>query len=249
MNSLVGRVTPASLSHLDKAGAEFETVTQRAEGDVNKDAHLYLGLVHAVKGLSLLKGSLDTAGFGLLNNACDMNDNDSPDEVDAAVCALELSSGQTCTGGAGVILDDMPIALSSAGGAISGVYRGLIIQIDGTGTNNKGCPGPNQYRKLLYEQSASVWAVAATESGPPACQGADDLKWPCPILDPLGNPLDLVSAFDASSVKSIASLSGSMTTSTSVLTVVRDIRLTACPAGFCSAPDLANYLQTIQTIR
>jgi hypothetical protein len=244
MTALVGKVTEDSLADMDSSKAEYNSVP--ATSDSYKDAQFYVGIVDAVKGLSLLKILLDADGDGSLATACDKNANSKPDEIDATGCVLRTSAGSACTGNAGIVLDQPEIAFDGR----PGTYRGLIIQIDGEGTNSAGCSAPNQYKELLYWQTAAAthfWAAVTTAAGTASCLGSDGRYWPCPLVQD-GQPLDLVSTIDGSLNGAINSmdnaLSSGATTTNDVQQAIQDIKSQACPNTTCTSSDIANYLQT-----
>jgi hypothetical protein len=244
MTTLVGKVTEDSLADMDSSRAEYNSVS--ATSDSYKDAQFYVGLVDAVKGLSLLKIVLDADGDGSLETACDKNANNKPDEIDATGCALRTSAGSACTGNAGIVLDQPDITFNGR----PGTYRGLIIQVDGAGANIAGCPGPNQYKELLYWQTDAAtpfWAAVTTASGAASCPGSDGREWPCPLIKN-GRPLDLVSTIDGSLNGAVSSmdnaLSSEATTTNDVQQAIQDIKTQACPNTTCTSSDIANYLQT-----
>jgi len=247
MTSLVSTVTESTLSDLDSATTQYDTIPSTSESYL--DAQFYSGLADAVKGLALIKIVLDINGTGTLVTTCDKNDNSKPDAIDATSCSLVISSGATatvgetvsaCTASVTLVSDTSPI---SFGSTKPGTYRGLILQIDGAGTNVSGCVSPNQYKKLLYWTSSGAWAAVATDSGAPSCTGSDGQVWPCPII--VDNaPLDLVSAINISLNNSMSSINSSLSGTSDVQTSVQTVKTDACPSGTCTAADLAKYLLT-----
>ncbi len=255
MNALVPTVTTDTLTNLDFAESEYSSVTQTS--DSYKDAQFYISIVDAVKGLSLLKTVIDSSDLGGLTTTCDENANSKPDEIDATSVAFLISDATPtapvsipASYNATIVVDHQNIHLIS-GTTSTALYRGLATQITGTGPN-VGCPASNTYYKLLYATSAmpSGWAPVTTASGVPSCQGDDGKTWPCPILNPDGSPMDLVSALDQSLTSASNSINSSLTSTTSdVQTAITQIQTTACPngPGTCTATDIANYLQTYGT--
>ena len=247
MTSLVSTVTESTLTDLDNATTQYDTIPSTSDSYL--DAQFYSGIADAVKGLALIKIVLDINGTGTIVTTCDKNDNSKPDSIDSTSCTLLISSGATatvgepvsaCTASTTLVSDTSPITFDSTR---PGTYRGLVLQIDGAGTNVAGCVSPNQYRKLMYWTTSGTWAAVATASGTPSCTGSDGTLWPCPLIKD-NAPLDLVSAIDASLSSSTSSLSSSLTSTNDVQTSVTTLKTDACPSGTCTAADLAKYLLT-----
>ena len=257
MTSMIGKVNEDKLSDMDSSVKEYTEVTSNnpKTSSLYQDANFYLSLVDAVKALSLLKAVIDADGDGKLNTTCDMNNNGKPDELDATGCALKTSASATCTVGtsisnAGTFATEIQLSKPTGTTPLSGTYRGLIIKVDGVGQSTT-CQIPNEYKHLLYKQTATLWAVVTTAPGS-ECQGTDGNSWPCPILDANGLPLDLVSAFDASLTSAVSSMNSALPSSgptgtgktTDVQQSIQGVKNTACPTGPCTSSNLDAYLQT-----
>jgi len=253
MTALVGKVDEDTLTYMDKSKTEYSIVTQSTitASDPYKDAQFYISLVDAVKSLSLLKIILDVDGNGLLNETCDMNDNQKPDEVDAMSCGLYTAATKTCPSNTQVDHDLAGLTFDEKRGF---TFRGLIISVSGAGTNSTTCPNPNEYKQLLYWQTAvspPSWTAVATNSGTPSCHGSDGGMWPCPIIQN-GQPLDLVTTIDSSLTNAVDSMNTALqpisgttvTTRSDVQTGLQDIKTQACPSGPCTSANIADYLQT-----
>ena len=262
MTTLVGRVDEITLINLDNATTQYSLAAQNtlSTADGYKDAKFSIGLVDAVKCLSVLKMFIDTTGSGTLNTTCDTNSNNRADEIDAASCALLVSDGQTCgtlnsSGAVAVTQDIQNITFAGK----SGTYRGLVTTVTGAGLSST-CPNPNEYRKLLF-QKASLWAAAATTAQ--TCQDTsanNSGSWPCP-MEYGGKPVDLVSTGNQALTSAMNSLNSAFTSTTSndVQQSINDIKAQNCctqplqpgenladpSTCVCSSSEFAAYLQTI----
>ena len=255
MTSMIGQVSEDKLNNMDLSVKQYTIVTTSnpPTSSLSKDANFYLGLVDAVKSLSLLKLIMDTNGDGTLNTSCDMNNNKKPDELDATGCALLTSAPTTtatCALGTSVTTSTTDIFISKPTGTVPlpGTYRGLVITVADLGGQNSTCPSPNEYKHLLYKQSATIWAVVTTSPGA-ECKGTDGNTWPCPMLDANGQPLDLVSTVSSGLNSAVSSMGSALpssgpTTTTDVQQSIQNIQTTACPTGTCTSTDLATYLNT-----
>ena len=255
MTSLVKKVDENTLTYMDKAKVEYSMVTESTitASDRHKDAQFYISLVDAVKSLSLLKIILDVDGDGQMNTTCDMNDNQKPDEVDAMSCGLYTAASITCPSNTQVDQDSAGLTFAEKPGF---TFRGLIISVSGAGANITTCPNPNEYKQLLYWQTAvnpASWTAVATNSGTPSCLGSDGNVWPCPIIQN-DQPLDLVTTIDISLMSAIDSMNialqpisgATITTQSDVQTGLQDIKNQACPSEPCTSANIADYLQTYQ---
>ena len=253
MTALVGKVDEDTLTYLEQAKAEYSLVTQSTiiASDRYKDTQFYISLADAVKSLSLLKIILDADGDGMLNETCDKNNNQKPDEVDAMSCGLYTAASETCPSNTQVDHDLVGLTFTEIPGF---TFRGLIISVSGAGTNITTCPNPNEYKSLLYWQTAvspPSWTAIATDSGTPSCHGSDGGMWPCPIIQN-NQPLDLISAIDSSLTNAVDSMNAALqpisgatvTTSSEVQTGLQDIKTQACPSDPCTSANIADYLQT-----
>jgi hypothetical protein len=249
LNTMVSTVTTSTLSDLNGSETEYGTVPPSSGS--YPDAQFYISLVDSVRSLSLIKSIVDISGDGNLVTTCDENANEEPDSIDAASCALLVSSGAPASVGSVVSACTASITLVADSSVITfdashpGSYRGLIFQIDGTGSNTSGCESPNRYKQLLYLTSSgtTTWAVVTTASGDPSCLGSDGTIWPCPIIQD-GQPLDLVSTINDSLNGSISSLGSAFTGTNDVQTSLQNLKSDACPSDPCTAEDIANYLET-----
>jgi hypothetical protein len=250
MTALVGKVTDTSLSDMDSSKSEYTSVP--ADEDCYKDAQFYISIVDALKGLSLLKIVLDVDGNGLLTTKCDRNANSKPDEIDATGCSFLTSASKPCTNGASVVTSATVTFADRPG-----TYRGLVIQVDGAGTNISECPAPNQYKQLLFLQSSGTTSFWTPVTTTPAsqCAGSDGQQWPCPLIQN-GQPQDLVATINDSLDSSIDSLSTAIsgTAGTDVQQSIRDLKAQACCGcttdhcgpcqQACTSSTVADYLQT-----
>jgi hypothetical protein len=235
---------------MDSSKSEYGSVA--ANDDCFKDAQFYISIVDALKGLSLLKIVMDVDGNGQLTTKCDKNANNKPDEVDATGCSFLTSASKPCTNGVSV--------LSSAAVTFAdrpGTYRGLVIQVDGAGTNITECSASNQYKQLLFLQSsgtASFWTPVTTTPSS-QCAGSDGRLWPCPLVQN-GQPQDLVATINSSLDSSINSLSTAIsgTSGTDMQQSIMDLKAQACCGcttdhcaacqQVCTSSTVADYLQT-----
>jgi hypothetical protein len=187
----------------------------------------------------------------MLNETCDKNDNQKPDEVDAMSCGLYTAATETCPINTQVDHEVPGLTFTEKPGF---AFRGLTISVSGTGTNSATCANPNEYKQILYWQTAvspSSWTAVATDSGTLPCNGSDGGMWPCPIIQN-GQPLDLVATIDSSLTNAVDSMnialqpiSGTtVTTSSDVQTGIQDLKTQACPSDPCTSANIADYLQT-----
>lgn len=258
MSSLTGIITDSTLTDIDNAKVEYcneiggtinSTTQQCTGGDTNlplyKDAQFYISLVDSVKSLSLMKVIMDDDGDGKLST-CDINTNNTPDDADAAACAL-LASGSTnpTSGSCGAWASYTATANITISGK-SGTYRGLTVDI---GTRTSTCT--DTYKKLLYRDSTNTFWVATTLSGENCTDGVN--KWPCPV-EQKGAPLDFVNTVDTSLTNAINSLGNALPVQvgTDVQESIQEIKDDACCSTgeakpcTCTSSEIANYLQTIQ---
>lgn len=243
MNTLTGKVTEDTLTNMDNAKTEYNTIPSTST--YYKDAKFYVSLVDAVKSLSLIKIVTDSTGLGTLSS-CDINSNTVPDDADASSCALLVSAGQSCTTAKATYIatGDIAITDQTTGASKAGTYKGLTITATGTATSS--CTGV--YKKLLYKDSANLlygYSVATTSTN--MCTGSDGNTWPCPIVQN-GQPLDLVTAIDQTITSAISSMGQALPAGTSadVQQSITDIKKDACGADqICTSADVAAYLQTL----
>jgi hypothetical protein len=252
MTSLIGQPTNETLTNLDASRNEYTGVPSSAESYL--DAQFNLGLVDAMKGLTLLKLVISVEGTAALDKQCDMNTNNSADGVDAVTCALLLTSGTITTCGPEYVITRVPNVTVQGS---STTYEGLITQVTGTGSA-LACPLNNTYYRLLYSNAGSSVLVTSTSQSCAETSPTTGRSWPCP-LESGGIPLGLANSFDESLNGSISAMNTALTTTAAsdVESSIRDIKQQNCctppetwdpdnPASCtCSAPDLAAYLQTL----
>jgi hypothetical protein len=231
-----------------------------------KDAQFYRSLVNAVNALSLINIVLPNIlnPDGSLNTACDKNVNGTPDEADATACALLVSAATyttpvppvtaltTCTERRNGVLvpyatvtHSPSLVFSSVTGTMT--FNGLTTTMTGTGSTAACIPANTvTYKRLVYKVDAANHYTAATTANT-LCTADDGTQWPCPIMQN-GQPLDLVSAFDATLTSAISSMGSALSTgstgTTDVQTAIQDIKIDACPTGTCTSQNIADYLQT-----
>jgi len=241
MNSLTGKVTEATLTNLDNAKTQYQTIL--ASSSYYKDSQFYISVVDAVKGLSLLKIVTDSTGFGTVAS-CDINNNTVFDEGDATSCALTVGTGVggACTGVSGATYTATS-DITIVGKNPTNNYRGVTITL--TGTASPSCPSPATYKKLLYKDGSGNYWMATTESGT-GCTDGTGTSWPCPI-EQSGAPLDLVTTLQSSINSAVTSMGDALpgTTSADVQKSINEIQTQACGTDkVCTSAEVANYLQT-----
>lgn len=243
MTALTKTVTDNTLTNLDSAKTEYDTVQSTSESF--QDAQFYVSLVNAVKSLSLIKLVIDADGDGALSS-CDINLNTVPDEADTTSCALLASGSPNPTSGNCTLSVSNGTTYTATYIASSditfpdkaGTYRGLIITIPGTAT--VACS--DEYKQILYKGSDNNYWVATTSG---SCQASDSQEWPCP-LEQNDQPLDLVSAIDESISDAIESIGYALPGSTTdVQQSIQDIRTEACGGDVCTSSEISAYLQTL----
>ncbi|MFN3739143.1 MAG: hypothetical protein ACK4TF_00525 [Thermodesulfovibrionales bacterium] len=268
MKALVPKVDETTLTNLDNAKTEYGNVPP--DSPYYNDAQFYLSLVQAMKTLSLLKIVIDSDGDGQLLTECDINGNEVPDDVDATACALLVSaqlfnnqppdcSSLNGNNGHGVVTiswsPDAPpgnrLTLKNTQNnniTYSGYYKGLIVNITGSGPSS-GCPMDDLYRKkLLYKDSSNNYWVATTTGGT-VCEdnynNNNNNKWPCPI-EQNGQPLDLVSAIDEAVQSMIDSMGNALPgVSEDVVNSINQIKTEACGGDNCTSGEIADYIKNI----
>jgi hypothetical protein len=249
MTALTKTVTDNTLTNLDSAKTEYDTIPSTSEN--YKDAQFYVSLVGAVKSLSLIKVVIDADGDGALSS-CDINSNTVPDEADSTSCALLSSGSPNPTSGNCTISGSTATYTASSDirfDGKTGIYRGLTVTIPGTETAT--CS--NTYTQLLYKGSDNNYWVATTSG---SCEASDSNTWPCP-LEQNNQPLDLVTAIDESITGAIDSIGTALPeTITDVQTSINDIKAQNCctdpgenPLNVdtcaCSSSEISAYLQTL----
>ncbi len=248
MNSLVGAVDGSTFTSLDNAASSYTLVTAStvATSDIFKDAKFYISLVDAIKGLSLIKVTIQDPD-GLLDTSCDLNANTRSDEVDATICALLYSvdtatvcsfastTGVTTT--AAYITTPTFTIFKLVNGATStipypNIFTAMTIT---TGTGASAACG--QYTKLLYNDSASSTGLSVATVTEDRCNGTavnptdGSTLWPCPIDN--ADYLNFVTALDASLNASVDSMNSALIssgtgTTTDVQQSINDIKAQNC---------------------
>jgi len=250
MTELVGQAKDTTITNLDAARTQYGGIAVTSES--YKDAQFNLALVEAMKGLTLMKLIISVEGLGSINKLCDMNANNKADETDAVTCALKLSAGQTC--GPEFVITTVP-NLGIAGA--SATYRGLLIQVTGTGSSAT-CPTGNTYKRLLTSNGGTSDVVTVRDQTCAETTPDTTRTWPCP-LESGGVPLGLASAFDVSLNGSISAMGIALTTQSAndVQQSIMNIKVKNCctppevwnpanPASCtCTGPELGAYLQTM----
>ena len=239
MNSLTSKVTEDTLTNLDNAKTQYQTIS--ASSIYYKDSQFYISIVDAVKGLSLLKIVTDSTGLGTVAS-CDINNNTVFDEGDATSCALIAANNLsglpplTCNGASYTNTGNILIT------GKSGTYRGVTVTVTGTAT----APCPNTFKKLLFQDPLdnTKYLMATTESGTACTDGTN--AWPCPI-EQGGAPLDLVTTLQISINSAVNSMGNALpgTTSNDVQKAINDVQTQACGGdNLCTSAEVANYIQT-----
>jgi hypothetical protein len=236
LKALVPKVTEQTLNDLSMAKSEYGNVSPKDPH--YKDAQFYISLVDTSYSLSLMKIVIDSDGDGAISN-CDINGNGVPDDADATACAL-MASGQSdpTSGNCGSSISANYTATTDITfNGKSGTYRGLTINITGSGGT---CP--TTYKNLLYKNKidGKYYYYVATTSG--TCTAINDGEWPCPI-EQNGEPLDLVSAIDESINSAINFLSNALPSDVDVTQAIKEIRDKACGGDTCTSQEIANYIQ------
>jgi hypothetical protein len=230
MKSLVGEVQSSMLAGLYEAGAEY------AKALPDPDARFYLDvIIRPLISLATLKGIIDPDGDGALSD-CDINGNSTPDEVDAASCALLVAAGQDCSTVNASYSSVSPLTFPNES-SITATYTGLNITVAGTSVGT--CDGA--YKQLLDSASSFVVAV-----GSETCLGSDNSWWNCPIeID--GQPLDLVGVFEENlnaAVDTAAALTGAQ--GSEISTAMDELIADACGVGnVCTPDEISGYLQNL----
>ncbi len=230
MSSLLGEVDGSMLSSLYDAGAEY------SEALPDPDARFYLDvIIRPLISLTTLKGIIDPDGDGALSD-CDINGNSTPDEVDAASCALLIAAGQNCSP-VNASASAVPNLIFPDESSITAIYTGLQITVAGMTT--PACDGA--YTELLDSSASFVVAV-----GSETCQGSDGSMWNCPIeID--GLPLDLVGVFEENlnaAVDTMAALTGAQ--GSEISTAMNELIADACGVdNLCTPEEISGYLQNL----
>lgn len=229
MESLIGEVDSAMMAGFYEASMEYTKALP------DPDAQFYLDvIIRPLVSLATLKGIIDPDGDGGLSD-CDINANGTPDEVDAASCALLIAAGQNCSS-VGASAFAVPSLTFPNDSSVTATYTGLNITVNGTTTAT--CNGA--YKELLNPSPPFVVAV-----GSETCLGSDGDFWNCPIeID--GQPLDLVSVFEenlTAAVDTAAALTG--TQGSEISTAMDELIADACGDDVCTADEISGYLQNL----
>jgi len=232
LSALVRFVDDTVLTNLDLSKQSYESIQPSAEE--YRDAQFYITLVSAVRSLALMKMIIDSDGDGAVSD-CDINSNGTPDDADAAACALLLSEGQSC--------QDVSSSITPTDIAIqnrNGTYRGITVTVPGQATAS--CPAT--YRQLHYRTAGGGYRVVLTGADTCTEQSPDSSRhWPCPV-ETNGMPVDLVQSIDQSLSDSITSLNNSFGVSNDVSNAVQDIRDDACGGDACTSTEVSDYITT-----
>lgn len=248
MSYLTAIVNEDTFTNLDSAKGQYSSI--QTDSDHYKDAQFYIALIDTVTSLSLLKTIIDFDGDGKLLSQCDLNNNNSPHDVDATACALLIGVGEDCT-----VVD----ATYTATGNITlmgkpGIYEGLNITIQDNGGPSQDCPSPSLYQKLLAQDNGDGVVVTTTSR---MCLASDDNQWPCPIIKN-DAPLELVGAVETAITSAINALSYAIPgKTTDVQEAVNEIKSDNCctepgenpnnvSSCTCSQRELATYVRTIK---
>lgn len=238
LKSLVSTVTEASLNNLEASADAYDEVADTA--DSYEDAQFYKAIVKSLRSLSLLKLVTDIDGNGLFSG-CDINNNNVPDDVDAAACSLLIAVTDTPCSSSVVSSQPVLIPDLSLQGK-SGLYRGVPIIMQGTATAE--CPA--EYRQLHYLAGGSTYGAATITSE--ICQEMSpdsNRTWPCPV-ETGGDVLDLVGAFDEAITDSIDALENAFNADNDIFDSILEIKTEACGLdATCSSDEIAEYLNDI----
>jgi len=231
LKDLVTIVTNSTLNDLGSAKGEFT----KAITAYGKDAYFNRSIVNAIEGLALMKVVLDNDGDGSVSN-CDLNGNSIPDDVDATVCALMISAGQTCSGVTVTQTGDITIKNKP------GTYQGLTINV---GTSTGSCHG--DYKKLLYKDQHSNYRVAVTLATSCQEEFPDPTRsWPCPVIEN-GDPIDMVNTINNAINTMINDIQNALPgVSSDVINSITELQTDVCGTdNVCDPQDIANYLNNL----
>jgi hypothetical protein len=234
MNSLVGDVTDDSLDNLNGAHDEYSAVPS-SDDDFEDAEFINVVIVNTLISLSSIKGVLDPEGDGISD--CDMNNNDTPDEADAAACAFYIVAGQSCTP-VGVTYGS-PVNNLSFSGYVN-AYNGYQVSIDDNG-GPSGAACSSTHKKLLDNTNTSVVATTSDECLDIYGNGT----WPCPYEDE-GESVDVVAVLQDALSSAGSYLDELVAGDDDIAEAVDELLLEACGAdGVCTSAEIAAYLSDL----
>jgi len=237
LDTLVGTVSKSKLDDLNSAVVQYSDVD---EGDDDyDDAQFYIKMfIRPVLSFSSLKGVFDSTGTGI-EYGCDVNNNGTPDDVDAASCAIIYSVIPNCedsiTGAA---------VTPTAGLTFTGyenTYTGLQVVISGSGPS-EGCHESNTYYRLLDDSQASVTTTSDD------CT-VNSVPWNCPYEDADGENIDVVAAFEnglSSAEEALEELIGDEGES-ELDESITGLREEACGGDGCTSQEISDYIQNLES--
>ena len=235
LNSLVSTVTESSLNNLEDSANAYDEVL--ATSASYEDAQFYKSIVKSLRSLSLLKLVTDIDGNGSLSS-CDINNNGTPDDVDAVSCSLVDLANIACTD-ASAVRTGTDIEIQGK----SETYRGVTVTID---VNVPDASCPTSYKQLHYLITGTTYGAATVTSD--TCQETTPntaRSWPCPVESAAGASLDLVEAFDDAITESIDALGNSFDTNNDIFDSIQEIKTEACGNTSCTSEDIASYLNRL----
>jgi hypothetical protein len=236
MKALVGRVSTSSLGNLYSARSEYSQVSTGDDNFENAQFNNVV-IVNSLIVLSNIKGVLDPEGDGISD--CDINSNDTPDEADAAACALLVVGGESCS------QIDANEGTPTSGLSFEGftnTYNGYQVLITDNGGPDEGGACPSTYKKLLNSTDTSVVATTSDQCVDVSGNGT----WPCPFEDG-GNSVDIVSAFQDAVVTSSDFLDEMIEdVDNEISEAVDELLVEVCGADEqCTSTDMAQYLDEL----
>lgn len=238
VKALVPQVKPETLDYLDMAEFYYSKIQ-------NSDGKFYTSITQSLKSLTLIKSVITSSGTGQdgdLNKECDLNNNGTPDDVDATACALELAGNGSISGTCSV----SGITVSDKGDINIGGqnYRGVHFEF------NVSVPScPSTYKKVYYKADDGNYYLATTSG---ECKDDNGETWPCPVKSE--NNKDFVDVLDKNVESMVSNIQSAITNQKSdikeSIEKIRDEIKSSCYDSLnykqCISQQIANYIKKIK---
>ncbi len=246
LKNLVSTVTNASLASLDSSVAEYQSVIDAGvatDRDVI-DAKFYRDVfINPMRGLANLKAIIDPDGDGIFSD-CDINSNDTPDEIDATSCTLVRTAQANCStltdNGSPYIASSTTEAVdfSVAGNPVTlaKTYTGVTVTLVGTATAS--CPAV--YKRL--NNSTNTISVTTTSED---CTDTDGDQWKCPY-ESGGASVDVVGVLTDALNNAETALNNVVSGESEIDDAVAELKEEICGSdNTCTNTEVSDYLQTL----
>ncbi|MCX8075516.1 MAG: hypothetical protein N3C57_00640 [Aquificaceae bacterium] len=261
-------VNEDTLTYLDNAIREYTLAagenpqsqslleSQQVQASAVRDARFYRSIVSMARGVATIKVvtpvSTTNAGTNARPLSCDINRNNTPDDIEALACALYVQHSvnltSAATSGACNVRDNLSYNYSTTTDFTlsnrPGTYKGITVNISGTPTTGCG----SEYRLLFYKRQDNTYRLAATNSRSNQVCSIGNQQWPCPIIRN-NNPLDFVDTVSNSFVRMVDDIARSIaSTNPDLRREIERIKQDACGPvnpNECTADEIRNYINKI----